>query len=212
MGNDDQEQGSNLPEIQPGETKPEEKRPVGRPSSYSPEIAAAICQAIATGTKGLRRLCEENEEFPNVDTLYQWLIRHKEFSDQYSAARILQADRYVEENIEIADDGANDWVDVTNRNGDIIGRRVDNECVNRSKLRVEERRWAASKLAPKKYGDATTIRGDKDNPLQTNLAVTLSEAIKKLEHLPPPSLEPPPTLQQLEDNSKIIDAQVIEDE
>ena len=34
-----------------------------------------------------------------------------------------------------------------------FGKVVDQEHIGRSRLRIDTRKWAASKLAPKKYGD-----------------------------------------------------------
>lgn len=49
----------------------------------------------------------------------------------------------AEEIVEIADDGAND----------IDGDKVDHENVQRSRLRVDARKWVAARLLPKRYGD-----------------------------------------------------------
>ena len=45
------------------------------------------------------------------------------------------------------------------RDGNVIGWRVNGEAVQRSKLRVDTRKWVASKLKPKKYGDKLTLDG-----------------------------------------------------
>ena len=50
--------------------------------------------------------------------------------------------------IEIADDASGDYV--TSSDGQTI---VDHENIQRSRLRVDARKWAAARLAPKKYGD-----------------------------------------------------------
>ena len=49
---------------------------------------------------------------------------------------------------DISDDGTNE------RNGkDSEGFQLNGEAIQRSKLRVDTRKWALSKLVPKKYGD-----------------------------------------------------------
>jgi hypothetical protein len=68
------------------------------------------------------------------------------FRGQY--AREEQADKLFREIIEIADDASGDYV--TTSDGKTI---VDHENVQRSRLRVDARKWAAARLAPKKYGD-----------------------------------------------------------
>ena len=62
-------------------------------------------------------------------------------------ARELQAEYLIDEIVEIADDGSNDYMQKKH------GPVVDQEHMGRSRLRIDTRKWAASKLAPKKYGD-----------------------------------------------------------
>jgi hypothetical protein len=63
-------------------------------------------------------------------------------------AREEQADKLFREIIEIADDASGDYVTTSD------GKRiVDHENIQRSRLRVDARKWAAARLAPKKYGD-----------------------------------------------------------
>ena len=77
--------------------------------------------------------------------------------DQYARAREEQADKLFREIIEIADDASGDYVTTSD------GKRiVDHENIQRSRLRVDARKWAAARLAPKKYGDRVEhdVRGD----------------------------------------------------
>src|SRR5258707_5659499 len=63
-------------------------------------------------------------------------------------AREEQADKLFREIIEIADDASGDYVTTSD------GKRiVDHENIQRSRPRVDARKWAAARLAPKKYGD-----------------------------------------------------------
>ena len=88
---------------------------------------------------------------PSRYSVNRWLATNPEFRNQYAHAREEQADVYVEQIIEIADDGLNDtYLD------DEGNTKVDHDVIARSKLRVDARKWVASKLAPKKYGDKIT--------------------------------------------------------
>ena len=60
----------------------------------------------------------------------------------------MAADKLFRKIIEIADDTGGDYV--TTSDGKKI---VDHENIQRSRLRVDARKWAAARLAPKKYGD-----------------------------------------------------------
>ena len=135
-------------------------RPKGRPSEYTAARADEICEAIAGSTKGLDRLCKERDGWPNSDTIYQWINRHEDFAGKYARAREAQAHLMAAQIVEIADDSTNDTQ--TGPDGVEI---VNHDNINRSRLRVDARKWAASKLAPKTYGDKMVLAGDADNPL-----------------------------------------------
>jgi hypothetical protein len=132
---------------------------MARPSDYNQEIAAAICAEIVDGMS-LRSICRK-DDMPAISTVMLWLSRHAEFSEQYAHARDAQADTLADELLEICDDATNDWMDKELRNskGEVTGSItvVDQEHINRSRLRVETRKWIASKLKPKKYGDRLTV-------------------------------------------------------
>jgi hypothetical protein len=127
--------------------------PGGRPSDYSAETATAICVRLGLG-ESLREICGD-EDMPSKTTVMRWLAEHKEFRDQYAGAREAQADYYAEEILEIADDGTNDWMERKRPDGST--EEVENrEVLNRSRLRVDTRKWLMARMAPKKYGDKIT--------------------------------------------------------
>jgi len=67
---------------------------------------------------------------------------------------------------EIADDGRNDWMTVTRRDGSEI-EVANNEVLQRSRLRVDTRKWIMSKILPKRYGDKLAVGGADDlGPVQ----------------------------------------------
>ena len=125
-------------------------RPVGRPSDFSRELADLICERIADG-ESLRSICLE-DAMPNKATVFRWLAKNSVFCDQYARAREVQADLYFDEIMDIADDGSNDWIKRTGRDGQPFW--VENgEAMRRSQLRVDARKWVIVKMLPKKYGD-----------------------------------------------------------
>jgi len=123
---------------------------VGRPKIYSEEIANRICGEIASSSKSLRTICNQ-DGFPCVQTVLNWLNTNKTFLAQYTRAKEEQADYLVEEMLDIADDGSNDFMTITK--GDVQYEVENKEVTSRSKLRIETRKWIASKLKAKKYGD-----------------------------------------------------------
>lgn len=128
---------------------------MGRQEIYTEELATKICLEIATSSKSLRTICKELNI--SVATILNWLKDPSKLSflAQYARAKEEQADFMAEEMIEIADDGTNDTMTIEGRNGPV---EVENkEWTSRSKLRVETRKWIASKLKPKKYGDKMDV-------------------------------------------------------
>lgn len=121
---------------------------MGRPSSYTPAIAADICERIASSTDSVARICASRDDFPEPATVYRWLFKYPDFREQYARAKELQQELLTEQMLDIADDGSND-IYATEEGRE----KVDYENVQRSKLRVDTRKWLASKLAPKRYGD-----------------------------------------------------------
>lgn len=139
---------------------------------YSEELVDKICEKIATSNKGLHAICAENESFPAYSTIFKWLNEDdkKSFVDKYARAREAQAEFLADEIITISDDGTNDYMTITK--GDKEYNVEDREVTNRSKLRVDARKWKASKLAPKKFGEKldVTTGGDKINRAPVDLS------------------------------------------
>lgn len=154
----------------------EEAPKPGRPSSFNQEVADAICERLADG-ESLRDICQD-EEMPNRATVFRWLSRFKEFSDQYARAREEQADALFDEILTIADDGRNDWMERHNNDGEAIGWRENGEALRRSQLRVDARKWMAGKLRPKKYSDKLDL--NVSGSLQTTPEEQLNARIAEL--------------------------------
>lgn len=129
---------------------------MARPTDYTKELADNICAELADG-KSLRSICK-TEEYPSKTTVFNWLRTNKEFLDQYEIAKQECADSYADEIIEIADDGTNDYME--KQIGETTIEVVNTEHIQRSRLRVDARKWIASKLKPKKYGDKMDVTSD----------------------------------------------------
>lgn len=125
------------------------KHPGGRPTKFSKELADKICRIVSTHPYGLKKLTRMFPEFPSESTINEWRLDYKEFSVSYAQAKLIQADLLAEECLDISDDSSND----TNidRHGN---ETLNGEWVARSRLRVDTRKWMASKLLPKQYGDS----------------------------------------------------------
>ena len=105
---------------------------------------------------------------PDKSTVFRWLENDPKFRDQYARAREQQADHYAEEVVDIADEDPATVFSTEGRGENAADiERVDGAAVAHQRLRVDARKWYASKLAPKKYGDRTLaeLTGKDGNPL-----------------------------------------------
>jgi hypothetical protein len=124
----------------------------GRPTKYTEELAERICILISTSTFGIKKLCSLHDWMPEPSTIHLWRLKNEYFSEQYTKAKKNQAELLAEETLDIADESDRD---VTIN---ALGNEVCNtEFVNRSRLRVDTRKWLTSKLLPKIYGDQKTV-------------------------------------------------------
>jgi len=98
---------------------------------YPPETRDAILERIASG-ESLSAICK-SDDMPGMSVVFTWLKADSEFSEKYARAREAQADVLFDDILTIADDR--------------------DEDPRRSKLKIDARIWAASKLKPKVYGD-----------------------------------------------------------
>lgn len=144
----------------------------GRPSIYTEDLAQDICDKIASSSKGLKKLCAENPHWPNKDTIFTWLKNNSSFADQYARAKRCQIEALIDEIIEIADDDSNDQK--LNESGSAV---CNKEFIARSRLRIDTRKWLASKLVPKVYGTHVDISVDE----KEGLIDELLELRKRLE-------------------------------
>jgi hypothetical protein len=145
---------------------------LGRPSGYTEEIGEEICLKISTSGKGIQRLCKDNPHWPCFQTIYEWRLIYPLFGEMYIKAKKNQVELLVDEALDIADDSSLDTIVKTTKTGEEY-EVCNTEWVNRSRLRIDTRKWLASKLEPMRYGDK----------IQNNVDVTVrqEDAIRDLE-------------------------------
>ena len=111
---------------------------------YDAELAAKVLDLLAQ-SGSLRRVCRELGVSRN--SIIPWVVDNTEgFGDAYARAKEHGIDTLVEETLDIADDGSNDYMETEH------GPALNSESIQRSKVRVETRRWLAERLAPRRYG------------------------------------------------------------
>lgn len=102
---------------------------------YSDELADEICERLARG-ESLNAICMD-DHMPSETAVRKWAINDVNgFSSKYAQARESQADHYADAIVTIADTA---------------------EDANIARLQIDARKWFASKVAPKRYGDKQEI-------------------------------------------------------
>ncbi len=149
-----------------------QNKKMGRPTDYTVELADEICFTVATSSKALRTLCQENSHWPNANTICEWRIKHKDFGEAYARGKQHQIEVLVDELIGIADDTSNDTIVKIDSDGN--EKKVCNsEWINRSRLRIDTRKWLAAKLCPRLYGDKVQH--------EAQINIKQEDALKELE-------------------------------
>src|SRR5262249_30913258 len=120
-------------------------------------------------------------QMPHKRTVKRWLSEKPSFQMEYARAKKEMAEHFVEEMLEIADDGSNDWIERELERGNVI-KVADHEHIARSRLRVDTRKWLMSKLLPKKYGEKLDVNNRVDLVAQLSL-MSPAERMTKAEEL-----------------------------
>lgn len=144
------------------------------------ELFDEICERMVDG-ESVRTICKD-DHMPAISTLMKILNQNPDRSAQYARALQMRADAMFEEIMDISDDGSNDYM---LRNADDPTSIVLNgEHVQRSKLRVDSRKWALGRMNPKKYGEKTFIGGVDDAPVKVQNTIDVSNlSLEELETL-----------------------------
>ena len=121
---------------------------------FDQKVADIICIGLSEGMS-LRQILKADTTgvLPAQSTVYEWLLRHPLFAEQYARAREEQADTNADEILEIADEMPPEYTDEKGRTS------LDVTYIQWQKNRIEARKWTAAKLRPKKYGDRVAVEG-----------------------------------------------------
>ena len=87
---------------------------------------------------------------PTASMVYRWLAEYAEFREKYTRAREVQADTLADQILDIANTPVIGTKTVTKVTGVEV---TEGDMIEHRRLQVDARKWYASKLAPKKYGD-----------------------------------------------------------
>ncbi len=120
------------------------------PAEWMPKILARMA-GLDGEARSLNRICKE-PGVPSKGVVLAWVKADPDLADQYAHARAQLMASYAEDIVDIADDNSRDTYEVEDRHGN-VREIVDHDVVQRSKLRIEARKWLLSKVGPKVYRD-----------------------------------------------------------
>lgn len=123
-------------------------------------VFESIIDKITTEGASLRSVLSQ-PNMPSSKTFYQWLESDEEKRKQYTRACEDRADLIFDEILDIADENNADvYID------DAGDAKIDGNTVQRSRLKIDARKWMLSKMNPKKYGDKIdhTTNGESIQP------------------------------------------------
>lgn len=126
----------------------------GRPTKYSDIIAAEICGRLSCG-EPVSTICKD-PHMPGVTTIFMWLRRHDDFRKDYEDARRNGAHTYADQIAQIIDSKP---LEIIDEQGNV---RYDSASIAWNRLRMDGRKWLASKYLPKVYGERLGVEGVED--------------------------------------------------
>lgn len=123
---------------------------MGRLPTFNDGHRERILEMLYQGMT-LTSACRSADDLPAPSTVCMWARKDEEFAKQYARAREVGYALMADQLADIADDGTNDYMTVVVSGHEI--EKLDSEHIQRSKLRVDTRKWLLSKALPKIYGD-----------------------------------------------------------
>lgn len=132
------------------------------------DIFNFICERIENGesVKSILR----DKDMPSSQTFWKWLKEDEEKSNQYARAKEIWADIVFDDIMLIADGTDTDVL--IDENGI---EQVNHNIIQRDRLRIDARKWALSKMNPKKYGDKTI----NENKNEHSGEITITRIVKQ---------------------------------
>jgi hypothetical protein len=105
----------------------------GRPSLYTPELAALICHRLSDA-ESLREICRA-PGMPSAGAVLGWTTTRPEFRRRYDLARTCAVETIGDEILEIADN---------------VHRRNSPDALKDARREIDALKWRLGRMAPKR--------------------------------------------------------------
>jgi hypothetical protein len=144
------------------------KATLEKSKTFDKKLFNTICEEISLSNRGLVTVCKAHKV--NPVRFYEWIHQSEDLRKQYARARELQADFLADEIIELSSSEryTTENIEVETQEG-FSTTEIKKDNYNRTRLEIDARKWKASKLYPKKYGERldVTTDGEKINEVRT---------------------------------------------
>lgn len=150
------------PKVQPPKPLPPE--PIPDPDRLIPAVVLAFILDRLSSGESLNVILPRHQRalhLPSRTRFLRHVVENRPLglADRYARAREAGAWLLADEILQIADDSSQDWLEITKPDGSVI-EIANHEHINRSKLRVDVRRFHLAKLVPRTFGEKLDLTTD----------------------------------------------------
>lgn len=124
----------------------------GRPTSFTPEVQDEILRRLEAG-ETLMGICRD-AHLPEDWSVRRYARANPSFGAALARAREAWSDAQADVILSIIDDSSKDWVE--HSYGGKTTLKPDREAIDRSKARVDTRKWLMARFAKRVYSDDAT--------------------------------------------------------
>lgn len=131
-----------------------------------------VIKAIEKGAS--LRAALRDKPAPSSSTFSDWLEKDEQMAKRYARATLLRAEVIFDDILNIADENYKDtYID------ELGVERTNHDVVQRSRLRVDARKWYLSKMHPTKYGDKLDVTsGNKALAVPAVIGMVIKNEVK----------------------------------
>jgi hypothetical protein len=150
---------------------------------YSDKLVTEFCERMCQG-EAPNQICKD-PKMPSYPTIIRWSLsndpKYEVFRVMYEEAKKIMWMYRADELVDISDNSANDFIDRYNKFTEETERVLDPENVQRSKLRIDTRKWLLSKLLPHIYGEKVdvSVGGRDGKPIQAMVLTATAEEAER---------------------------------
>ncbi len=122
--------------------------PLGRPTNYTPEFGERICHLVAIHPVGYAHIKAMYPDLPCPQLVREWRKKFPDFNAKYLDAKRFQAELMVEDIDDMLPDEVKVYFD---KEGN---ERIDSPSAAMLIAKINNRKWMAARLAPRRFGDS----------------------------------------------------------